>query len=138
MFLKISQNSQERTCTGVSFQPATFNFTETRRRNIYTPVSFPKFFRNTLLLWKTSCEFVFKGFYEKWRTDILIIIKRYCEVDASLKKQTLQGKVYIWAPSTESWHLNLIVIFSSSTDVFFLVTKIFYILLFSGKNLGVF
>ena len=32
-------------------------------------------------------------FYEKWRTDILIIIKRYREVDSYFKEQTLWGKV---------------------------------------------
>ena len=34
-------------------------------------------------------------FYEKWRTDVLIIINIYREVDRSFKKQTLRGKVYI-------------------------------------------
>ena len=51
-------------------------------------------FLETPLFWKTSCELVLKGeFYEKWLTDILIIIKRYLEVDISFKKQTLRGKV---------------------------------------------
>ena len=53
-------------------------------------------FLGTLLLWKTFCKWVLKGeLYEKWRTDLLIIVKRYREVDSSFKKQTLQGKVYI-------------------------------------------
>ena len=50
-------------------------------------------FRNilgTLLLWKTSCGLVLKGeFHEKWRTKTFIIIKIYCEVHSSFKKQTL-------------------------------------------------
>ena len=62
-------------------------------------------FLGTLLLWKTSCKLVLKGeFYEKWRTDILIIIKIYREVDSFFKKQTLWEKVYIWEQSIERWH----------------------------------
>ena len=50
-------------------------------------------FLGTLLLWKTSCELVLKGqFYEKRQTDILIIIKRYREVDSSFKKRHCEGK----------------------------------------------
>ena len=53
-------------------------------------------FLGTLFLWKTTCELVLKGeLYEKWQTDLLIIVKRQREVDSSFKKQTLQGKVYI-------------------------------------------
>ena len=66
----------------------------------------------TILLWKTFWKLVLKGeLYEKWQTDVLIIIKWYCEVDSSFKKQTLQGKVYFLK----------------------YVTKIFGLLLFSGK-----
>ena len=62
-------------------------------------------FLGTRLLQKTSCELVLKvEYYEKWWTDILIIIKRYHEVDSSFKKQTLRGIVYIWEPLIESWH----------------------------------
>ena len=62
-------------------------------------------FLGTLLLWKTSCELVLKWeFYEKWRTDILIIIKRYLELDSSFKKQTLRWRVDIWEPFKENWH----------------------------------
>ena len=61
-------------------------------------------FLGTLLLSKTSCELVLKGqFYEKWRTDTLIIIKIYREVDNSFKKQTIRGKVYTWERLIESW-----------------------------------
>ena len=92
-FLKLLQNSKE--CTGGFFQPATFNF-------IQLSVSFVKFLE-THLFWKTSCELVLKGqFYEKWRTDIFIIIKRHLEVDSSFKKQTLRGKVDIREPFKES------------------------------------
>ena len=79
-------------------------------------------FLGTLLLQKTSCELVFKGeFYKKWQTNILIIIKRYREVDSSFQKQTLRGKVHISEPLIESWHFN------SFTDISFLnyVTEIF-------------
>ena len=62
-------------------------------------------FLGTGLLRKTSCELVLKvKFYEKWWTDILVIIKRHREVDSSFKKQTLQGTVCIWEPLIESWH----------------------------------
>ena len=64
-------------------------------------------FLGTLLLWKTSCELVLKGeFWGKWQTYVFIIIKRYREVDSSFKKETLQGKVYIWEPLIESWRLT--------------------------------
>ena len=34
-------------------------------------------FLGTLFLWKTTCELVLKGeLYEKWQTDLLIIVKR--------------------------------------------------------------
>ena len=47
-------------------------------------------FLGALLLLKTSYELVLKGqFYEKRQTDVLIIIKRYREVEGSFKKQTL-------------------------------------------------
>ena len=53
-------------------------------------------FLETLLLWKTSSELVLKGeLYEKWLSDVFIIIKRYREVDSSFKKQTFRGKVSI-------------------------------------------
>ena len=62
-------------------------------------------FLGALLLWKTSCELALKGeFYEKWRTNILIMIKIYREVHSSFKKQTLRGKLYIWEPFIENWH----------------------------------
>ena len=62
-------------------------------------------FLGTLLLWKTSCKLVLKEeLYEKWQTFVLIVIKRYRQADSSFKKQTLQGKVYIWQPLMESWH----------------------------------
>ena len=62
-------------------------------------------FLGALLLLKTSYELVLKGqFYEKRQTDVLIIIKRYREVEGSFKKQTLWGKVCIWEPLIESWH----------------------------------
>ena len=89
-FLKIQQNSQKCTYTGVSFQPATFNFigkeTLTYRRSL---------FRNTFIV-ENLLQIGFSlEFYQKWRTDILIIIKIYREVDRSFKKQTLRGKIYI-------------------------------------------
>ena len=38
---------------------------------------------------ETSCEMDLKGeFYEKWRTDVLIIIKIYREVDSFFKKSS--------------------------------------------------
>ena len=62
-------------------------------------------FLGALLFWKTSCGLVLKGeFYEKWKTNILIIIKTYREVHGSFKKQALGGKMYIWQSLIESWH----------------------------------
>ena len=75
-----------------------------RRRQIWFSVSFAKFFRNTFImenLLKIGFE---RRTYEKWRTDVLIIIKRYREVDSSFMKQSLRGKVYIGEPLIESWH----------------------------------
>ena len=77
---------------------------EKRRRDIYFLLVLWNFL-GTRLLQKTSCELVLKvEYYEKWWTDILVIIKRYHEVDSSFKKQTLRGIVYIWEPLIESWH----------------------------------
>ena len=78
-------------------------------------------------MWKASCELVLKGkFYEKCLTDILLIIKRYREVDSSFKKQTLQGESVYLRTIAEKLTLNLIVIFNSFTDISFLkyITKI--------------
>ena len=61
----------------------------------------------TLLLWKTSCELVLKReFCKNWRTDILIMIKIYREVDHFFlkEKHTWRDKAYIWEPLIESWH----------------------------------
>ena len=100
--------------------------------------SFLQNFLGTLLLQKTSCELVFKGeFYKKWQTNILIIIKRYREVDSSFQKQTLRGKVHISEPLIESWHWNFQLFhryfFSKLCD-----WNILWLLLSSGKKLGVF
>ena len=47
-------------------------------------------FRIFTVLWKTSCELILNGtFYEKWQTYVLIITKKYWEVDSSFKKQIL-------------------------------------------------
>ena len=73
-----------------------------RRLHIWFSVSFVKFFRNTFImenLLKIGFE---RRTYEKWRTDVLIIIKRYREVDSSFMKQTLRGKVYIEEPLIEN------------------------------------
>ena len=92
-FLKTQKNSQEHTCTGVSLNLQPSTSLEKRSWDIQLSESFAK------LLSKTSCELVLKGeFYEKWRTEVLIIIKRYREVDNFFKKQTLRGKVYIREP----------------------------------------
>ena len=55
-------------------------------------------FLGTLLLWKTSCELILNGeFYEKWWTDILIIIKNIsCSRQLFLKKaDTARESVYL-------------------------------------------
>ena len=73
-----------------------------RRLHIWFSVSFVKFFRKTFImenLLKIGFE---RRTYEKWRTDVLIIIKRYREVDSSFMKQTLRGKVYIEEPLIEN------------------------------------
>ena len=90
----------------VSFQPPTFNFIGKRDTNPYSFLWVLQNILGTLLLWKVSCELVLKGeSYEKCLTNILIIIKRYRKVKSFFKKQTLWGKVYIWEPLIESWHL---------------------------------
>ena len=85
-------------------------------------------FLGTLLLWKTSCKLVLKGeFYEKWLTDILIIIKRYQEVNSSFKKADIMRESVYLRTIDRKFALNLIVIFNSFTDISFLkyVVKIF-------------
>ena len=94
-FLKIQQNSQKCTCTRVSFEPAIFNFIGKSRRHIQISVSFVKFFRNTFIIENLLVIGFGLEFYEKWRTDILIMIKIYRELDCSFKKQTFRGKVSI-------------------------------------------
>ena len=126
-FLKIQQNSQEYTCTRVSFQPPTFNFIGEESRDIQLLVSFAKIL-GTLLLWKTSCKLVLKGeFYEKWLTDIIIIIKRYREVNSSFKKTDITRESVYLRTIDRKFALNLIVIFNSFTDISFLkyVVKVF-------------
>ena len=103
LFLKIQQNSQECTCARVSLQPATFKFMGKEMPAYIAFCEFCEIFQEHLL-WKTSCELALKQkFYEKWGTDILIIIKRYREVDNSFKKLTLQKRVYTWEPLIKSW-----------------------------------
>ena len=83
-------------------------------------------FLGTLLL----CKLGLKGeLYEKWRTNILIMIKIYREVHSSFKKTDIvRENVYV-RTINRKLTLNLIVIFNSFTDISFLkyVTKIFCI-----------
>ena len=92
-FLKITQNLKERICIGVFFQPAICNFiVKKTSAYIFFCVNL-QIFLGTALICKTSCKLVLKGeFYEKWRTNVLII-KRFRKVDSSFKEETLsEGK----------------------------------------------
>ena len=70
---------------------------------------------------------------------MLIIIKTYLFRQLFQETDIMRESVYL-RTIDRKLTLNLIVIFNSFTDVSFLkyVTKIFCLLLFSGKNLGVF
>ena len=87
------------------------------------------FLGTTSLLLGTSSELLLKvEFSKKWRTDILVIIKRYREVNSSFKKVIARESVYL-ITILKKLTLNLIVIFNSITDISFLkyVTKVFRI-----------
>ena len=89
------------------FSTCNLQFHQKRDTGTYSFLLVLRNFLGTLLIWKTSCKLVLKGkLYEKWRTDILIIIKISWSRTSSnfFKKQTLQGKVYIWESLIESWH----------------------------------
>ena len=74
-----------------NLQPATL--LKKKHRHIYFLLILQNFL-GALLLWKTSYKLVLTGeCYEKWRTDILIVIKRYREVAISFKEQILWRKV---------------------------------------------
>ena len=101
-----------------------------RDAGIYSFLWVLRNFLGTLLLWKTSGELALKErFYEKWRTDILLFQK------TDTARESVNLRII-----DKKFSLNLIVIFSSFADISFLkyVTKIFCLLLFSGKKLGVF
>ena len=129
--------SQEFTCSGVSFQPTTFSFIEKE-----TPVYILLFLRNfleTVLLWKASCELVLKEeFYEKWWTNIFIIIKRYPEVASSFKKIDIARESVYLRIICKKLILNLIVTFNSIIDFFFFkyVLKYFASLTIFRKKIG--
>ena len=75
-------------------------------------------FLGTLLLWKTSCRLVLKGgFYEKWITNIFIIIKIYREVHSSIKKTDIVKQNVSVRDIDRKLTLNLIVIFNSFIDI---------------------
>ena len=75
-------------------------------------------FLGTLLLWKTSCRLVLKGgFYEKWITNIFIIIKIYREVHSSIKKTDIVKQNVSLRDIDRKLTLNLIVIFNSFIDI---------------------
>ena len=64
-------------------------------------------FSRTQLFWKTSWELLLKGlFFEKWWTNIFIMIKRCrCEVGNSFKEHILQwGSVCLRKTFLEKWH----------------------------------
>ena len=86
------------------FQPVTFNFIGKETSTYIDFCEFCKNFQDTFIIWNLLQIAFGLEFYEKWRTEILIIIKIYREVDRSFKKQTLRGKAYIWEPLIECWH----------------------------------
>ena len=87
-------------------------------------------FLRTPLLWKTFCELVLKGeFYEKWRTNILIMIKIFSEGPSSFKKADIVRENVYLRTIDRKLTLNVIVVFNAFTDISFLkyITKIFCI-----------
>ena len=72
-------------------------------------------FLGTLLL----CKLGSKGeLYEKWRTNILIMIKIYREVHSSFKKTDIVRENVYLRTIDRKLTLNLIVVFNSFTDIF--------------------
>ena len=113
-FFKISQNSQECSRTRLSFQAATFTFLE-KETPAYTSVSFADlYYGKHPVNWEN-----FKGkLYEKWQTDVLIIKKRYREVNTLFEKIDIAMKSVYLRTIDRKLILNLIVIFTFSSQIF--------------------
>ena len=134
------QNWQERTCTLVSFQSATY-FTEKETSAHIFSVNFEKFFRSTFIM----KNFLQTGFDRKILRKMKNEHSCYNEV-ISQRWQLFQRTDVVRESvnlRTIGWKLtlNLIIILNSFTDISFLkyVTKIFYIsCFFQEKHLGVF
>ena len=136
-FLKIQQNSQECTCTGVSFQPATFNFIGKETSTYIDFCEFCKNFQEHVYYRKPPANWF-------WFRILLKMENRhsYYNKDISRSRPLFQKtdiareSVYL-RTIDRKLTLNLIVIFNSFTDISFLkyVTKIFCIsYYFQEKN----
>ena len=141
LILKFLQNSQERTCTLVSCQSATYNFTEKETSAYMFSVNVAKFFRSIFVMrsllqtgfdwWILSKMTNRHSYYNKEITWSRQLFQRTDIVRGSVNLRTTDRKLI----------LNLILIFNSFTGISFLkyVTKIFYIpYYFQEKHLGVF
>ena len=131
------QNSQERTCTLVSCQSATYNFTEKETSAYMFFVNFCKIFWEHLcydkppanwfwqsILWKMTNR---HSYYNKAISWSRQLFQRTDIVRESINLITIGRKLI----------LNLIVILNSFTDIFFLkyVTKIFHFPYYFQKNI---
>ena len=131
----------ERTCTLVSCQSATYNFTEKETSAYMFSVNVAKFFRSIFVMrnllqtgfdwWILSKMTNRHSYYNKEITWSRQLFQRTDIVRGSVNLRTIDRKLI----------LNLILIFNSFTGISFLkyVTKIFYIpYYFQEKHLGVF
>ena len=129
LFLKMLQNSQECTCTRVSFQPATFNFIGKETSTYIDFCEFCKNFQEHVYYRKPPANWF-------WFRILLKMENRhsYYNKDISRSRPLFQKtdiareSVYL-RTIDRKLTLNLIVIFNSFTDISFLkyVTKIFCI-----------
>ena len=135
------QNSQEHTCTLVSFQSVACNFIEKETLAHIFSVNFANFFRSTFIM-KNLLQTGFDRRILRKMTNR----HSYYNKEISWSRQLFQ-RVDILRESVDlrtiDWKLtlNLTVIFNSFTDISFLkyATKIFYIsYYFQEKHLGVF
>ena len=90
-------------------------FLKKRRRHIHASVSFADlYYGKHPVNWEN-----FKGkLYEKWQTDILIIKKRYREVNTLFEKIDIAMKSVYLRTIDRKLILNLIVIFTFSSQIF--------------------
>ena len=138
-FLKIQQNSHKCTCTGVSFQPATFNFIAKETSTYIYFCEFCKDFQEHVYYRKPPANWF-------WFRILLKMENRhsYYNKDISRSRPLFQKtdiareSVYL-RTIDRKLTLNLIVIFNSFTDISFqsMFLKYFVSLTIFRKNFGI-